>query len=182
MTFDLDLVLDHEATNLDRSFDLLQELDAVYREHLPKRIEPIRADLESDGSMFLMTRLGPLDIFGRVATGWRYDELQQRARSVQVDTSLEIQVLDLAALIEVKELVEREKDRAVLPLYRTTLRERVRGGGLGILIRESASSFRTRTYCARTIFVSSRPMKKSLIGKVWVTGSKSTRKSWKRIA
>ena len=124
VTYDLDLVLDHEATNLDRSFGLLQELDAVYREHLPKRLVPNRSDLESDGSMLLMTRLGPLDILGRVATGWRYDELRHRARSIQVDESLDIQVLDLAALIEVKELVNREKDRAVLPLYRSTLRER----------------------------------------------------------
>ncbi len=124
VTYDLDLVLDHEPKNLDQCIALLQNLEAVYREHLPKQLAPKRSDLESDGTMLLMTRLGPLDILGRVATGWRYRELLERARCVRLEEGNELQILDLSALIEVKEQVGREKDLAVLPLYRKTLSER----------------------------------------------------------
>lgn len=46
-TFDLNLVLDHEEDNLDRAFTVLGELDSCYRDHLPKRLTPVRSDLES---------------------------------------------------------------------------------------------------------------------------------------
>jgi hypothetical protein len=128
VTYDLDLVLDHEPANLDRAFEVLQNLDAVFREHLPKRIEPQRSDLESNGSMLMMTRLGPLDLLGEVATGWRYDELLQRSRKLNITASIEIHILDLSGLIEIKERVGREKDLAVLPLYRQTMSEREKTG------------------------------------------------------
>lgn len=124
VTYDLDLVLDQDAGNLDRAHTVLRELDAVYRSHLPMRLEPTRGDLESAGAMLLMTGLGPLDLLGEVATGWRYVELVPRAQIVRVDEGLEVQILGLEALIEIKERVGREKDRAVLPLYRRVLEER----------------------------------------------------------
>ena len=40
-----------------------------------------------------------------------------------------LRVLDLESLIEVKEKIGREKDRAVLPLYRRALMERDEGQG-----------------------------------------------------
>ena len=127
VTYDLDLVLDHDQDNLDRAQAVLVELEACFREHLPRRLEPLRTDLDSSGAMLLMTRLGPLDILGELATGWRYPELVARARTVAVGHEFELQILDLAGLIEVKEKVGREKDRAVLPLYRRVLREREGG-------------------------------------------------------
>ena len=127
VTFDLDLVLDREAGNLERAHAVLRELDAVYRSHLPKRLVPTRGDLESAGAMLLMTELGPLDILGEVATGWRYAELVPRAQVVRIDEGLEVQILGLEALIEIKEKVGREKDRAVLPLYHKVLREKGEG-------------------------------------------------------
>lgn len=124
VTYDLDLVLEHEAENLDRAHAVLSDLEACFREHLPRRLEPRRADMDAPGAMLLATRLGPLDLLGTVATGWRYPELVRRARSVQVAPDLELRILDLPALIELKETVGREKDLAMLPLYRRTLRER----------------------------------------------------------
>lgn len=127
VTYDLDLVLDPEPDNLDRAHELLSRLGAQFREHLPRVLEPKRGDLESDGTLILMTRLGPLVLLGRVAT-WGYGELLDRARSVQLDEDLRIQLLDLAALIEIKEAVGREKDLAILPLYRRALAEQEKRG------------------------------------------------------
>lgn len=124
VTYDLDLVLDHDQDNLDRAHGVLVELEACFREHLPRRLEPLRTDLDSSGAMLLMTRLGPLDILGELPTGWRYPELAARVRTVAMGSELELQILDLEGLIEVEEKVGREKDRAVLPLYRRVLRER----------------------------------------------------------
>jgi hypothetical protein len=124
LTYDLDIVLDPDPTNLDSALRLLRELEACYREHLPKkRLVPERAHLESEGAMLLMTRLGPLDILGRLATGWRYAQLVPRSRELAFDPSFHVQVLDLEYLIELKEALGREKDRAALPQYRRTLRE-----------------------------------------------------------
>jgi len=125
LTFDLDVVLAPEPASLDAAFCLLGELEACYREHLPaKRVEPVRSDLDSPGAKLLMTRLGPLDILGELATGWRFPDLEHRTREVTLADGFQVRLLDLEALIEVKLAVGREKDRAVLPLYRRALRER----------------------------------------------------------
>ncbi|MFT7542981.1 MAG: hypothetical protein ACI9K5_003963, partial [Gammaproteobacteria bacterium] len=55
---------------------------------------------------------------------WGHSELLERSIRIELDERTGIQVLDLAALIEIKERVGREKDLAVLPLYRRTLAER----------------------------------------------------------
>lgn len=124
-TLDLDVMLDPEEENLDAAMVLLRELEAAFREHLPaKRLEPVRSDLDSPGAKLLMTRLGPLDILGVLATGWRYADLDRRTRTLSLADGLRVRVLDLGPLIEVKEAIGREKDRAVLPLYRRALRER----------------------------------------------------------
>ena len=70
-----------------------------------------------------MTNLGPLDILGRLATGWNHAQLAGRTRVLALDAGVDLRVLDLASLIEVKEAVGREKDLAVLPLYRRVLGE-----------------------------------------------------------
>lgn len=127
-TFDLDIVLDPEPKNLDTASALLGELGAALREHLPaRRLEPLRSDLSLPGAQLLMTELGPLDILGVLANGWSYADLGGLTRTVAMADGLEVQVLDLPALIEVKEAVGRDKDRAVLPLYRRVEQERRSG-------------------------------------------------------
>jgi hypothetical protein len=125
VTYDLDLVLDPDPANLDTAFELLGELDACFREHLPaKRLAPARSDLSSPGAKLLMTRLGPLDILGELRNGWRHSDLVARTHELVLAEDLRVRALDLVSLIELKEAVGREKDRAVLPLYRRALRER----------------------------------------------------------
>jgi hypothetical protein len=124
LTYDLDIVLDPDPSNLDAAHELLGELEACYRQHLPaKRLVPQRAHLESEGAMLLLTKLGPLDVLGRLATGWRYADLGPRSRELELGGDLRVRVLDLASLIEIKEALGREKDLAMLPQYRRTLRE-----------------------------------------------------------
>lgn len=127
MTYDLDLVLGPGEENLDRAFLVLQELEASFREQLPKLLLPKRSDLGGRGAMLLITRLGPLDILGELATGWGYSDLMSRVESFRSAEGYEIKILKLEALIEVKELVGREKDLAALPMYRQALRKRDSG-------------------------------------------------------
>lgn len=126
-TYDLDIVLDPNSANLDRAHALLTELETCFREHLPSRRLVLERDhLDASGAKLLMTRLGPLDILSQLSTQWRFADLTSRVRTVKLSENLQVRVLDLAALIEVKERIGREKDQAVLPLYRRTLAERDR--------------------------------------------------------
>ena len=50
--------------------------------------------------------------------------MPERSIRIELGDGAMIRVVDLAALIEIKERVGREKDLAVLPLYRRTLAER----------------------------------------------------------
>ena len=127
-TFALDLVLEPDPANLDRAHGVLESLNARHLDHLPEVVTPSRGDLESDAALPLLTDLGPLHLVGRVPTGWNFVELARRSRSVRVDHGLELAILDLAALIEIKERRGRDEDTAALPLYRKTLDERGDGG------------------------------------------------------
>ncbi len=124
VTYDLDLVLDPAPDNLDRAHEVLEGLEATFREHLPKVLLPARRDLESQGALLLMTNLGALDLLGTVAGNWKFEDLRARSIRIALRDDLVLQVLDLSALIEVKEKIGREKDIAVLPIYRRALEER----------------------------------------------------------
>lgn len=128
VTFALDLVLEPEVSSLDRAHGVLEGLNARSREPLGEAVAPRRDELGSESPLVLLTDLGPLNLIGRVATGWNFVELARRSRSVRVDHGLELAILDLAALVELKEHLGREKDAAQLPLYRMTLEERSRRG------------------------------------------------------
>jgi len=71
-----------------------------------------------------MTRSGPLDLLGMIGDNRGYGELLARSREMNIGTDLRVRVLNLEALIEIKEEVGHEKDRAVLPILRRTLSER----------------------------------------------------------
>lgn len=123
-TFDLDIVPSRSLENRRKLFEVLEALEACYRQHLPRKLLPTVEDLSSDGHMLLMTRAGPLDVLGRVAGGLEYTDLVPRSRWMELGEGLRIRVLDLAAIIEIKERTGREKDLAQLPLLRRALRER----------------------------------------------------------
>jgi hypothetical protein len=124
MTFDLDIVHSTEATNIERLAAALGSLDAWYRMQPERKIKPQASHLSSSGHQLLMTRHGPLDVLGAIGLGHAYGELIQQAIAVQIGGGVTVSVLELASLIAVKEETAGEKDLAVLPILRQTLRER----------------------------------------------------------
>ena len=123
-TFDLDLVHSRDAENRRRLLEVLRALNACFREHLPKRLEPSEDDLASEGHMLLMTDAGPLDLLGTVAGDREYSDLVPHSDWLELGDGLRVRVLDLETLIVLKEETGREKDRAQIPLLRRTLEER----------------------------------------------------------
>jgi len=71
-----------------------------------------------------MTRFGPLDLLGSTAEGEGYDELLQQTEQIEIADGVGLRILDLPALIRIKERLGRDRDRAVLPILRRTLEER----------------------------------------------------------
>lgn len=133
-TFDLDVVHSRSPENLDRLLAALLELDAYYRGQGSRRLAPKIEFLASPGHQLLMTRAGPLDVLGTVGVGGHerdYDDLLPHAQMVEVMIGMRVCVLDLATVIELKEELGRDKDRAVLPVLRRTLEERQRISGEG---------------------------------------------------
>ncbi|MBI5432439.1 MAG: hypothetical protein HZA52_06395 [Planctomycetes bacterium] len=128
-TFDIDIVPAREPENAGRLAVALRGLDACYRQHLPKRLEPIARDLMLPGHHLLMTRCGPLDVLGEIVGGRSYPDLVVHAPRADLHDGLRVQVLDLAELVAIKRLLTRTKDRAQLADYERTLEERRARGG-----------------------------------------------------
>ena len=127
-TFDLDIVHSRAAANLPRLEAALDDLDAFYREKADLKIRPRATDLRSPGHHLLTTRAGPLDLLGTVVDGRGYEELRPDAVEFDVGEGLRFLALRLDVLIELKERLGRERDRAVLPVLRRTWEEQSRRG------------------------------------------------------
>ncbi|MGH9379760.1 MAG: hypothetical protein ACRD2Z_03995 [Thermoanaerobaculia bacterium] len=119
-TLDLDFVYRVEAGNLERLAATLAELEARYRDPAGRQIEPTATRLEANRVNLLETRLGLLDAMQEIGAAWTYDDLFPRSRARAV-ADLTVRVLELAAVIESKEVAGREKDLAMLPVLRRTL-------------------------------------------------------------
>lgn len=126
-TFDLDLVHSREKPNLERLQAALVELNAYYRERPDLRLIPDPAKLGGEGHHLLHTRAGPLDLLGTVVTGESFAELRPHARVLNLGEGLSALVLDLEWIIRIKERLNRERDRASLPILKRTLQEREEG-------------------------------------------------------
>jgi predicted nucleotidyltransferase len=120
-TFDVDVVHRRTPENVDRLIPLLESLDAVYRIQPARRLRPVRSALLSSGHQNLLTRYGPLDLLGEIGNGLGYEELLPRSKEILIAENVRVRILNLETLIEVKEQLNGEKDRAVLPLLRSTL-------------------------------------------------------------
>ncbi len=86
-------------------------------------IRPTVERLKSNKVNLLETELGPLDVMESIGPGWEWADLVERSHILKV-ADLEIRVLGLAAIIESKEVANRDKDRAMLPLLRRTLEQK----------------------------------------------------------
>jgi predicted nucleotidyltransferase len=124
-TFDLDLVHSRVPENLDRLMSALVTLDAYYRGQAGRQITPDLSHLSSPGHQLLMTRLGPLDLLGTIGKGYDYDDLLGDTVNLQVN-DMQLRILTLETLIKLKEETGGEKDKAVLPILRRTLEEKLR--------------------------------------------------------
>ena len=119
-TLGLDIVHNREPVNVDRLLGTLSALGAKYRTH--PHLALSEAIFLKDGHIRLLTDLGPLDVLGNVGKGFRYADLVSRSSAMDVG-GFSVQVLTLRAIIEIKESVGREKDKAVLPVLRRTFDE-----------------------------------------------------------
>ena len=119
-TLDLDIVCRLDDDNLRRLESLLEELEAHYRDPAGREIRPTLERLRSNRVNLLETRLGPLDVMQSIGQGWEWPDLVKKSHLLRLG-DLEIRVLELAAIIASKELADREKDRAMLPVLRRTL-------------------------------------------------------------
>lgn len=124
MTFDLDIVHSTAPANVERLTAALDALDAWYRMQPERKIKPQASHLASPGHQLLMTRHGPLDLLGAIGLGHGFVELIQKAIAIRIADGVTVPVLELSSLISIKEETAGEKDQAVLPILRQTLRER----------------------------------------------------------
>lgn len=122
-TADLDIVHSRTESNVDRLMNVLENLDAYHRHDLAnRRLKPTHAMLMGTGQINLSTKLGPLDPLCKLSTGEGYEELLEDTEIVS-DGDVEIRVVRLDKLIELKASVGRAKDRLMLPLLIATLQE-----------------------------------------------------------
>ncbi len=120
-TFDLDVVFKNSAANRARLLAALTEIDAVYLDPAHRRILPTDERLQANRLNLFATRLGRFDVLTTIARDLTWNEIVPRSHSLDV-AGITVRVLDLETVIESKEALGREKDRAVLPLLRETLR------------------------------------------------------------
>jgi hypothetical protein len=125
-TLDLDIVPDRSQDNVPRLMRSLERLDARYRDIAGRTLAPDAELLRGTGHNLFLTRSGPLDVLGEIGRGRDFSMLRGRSHVVDIGEGLEIRVLDLDALIEIKREILRDKDRATLPILERTLEERRR--------------------------------------------------------
>jgi hypothetical protein len=118
VTFDLDIVYSRSESNVVRLLGALSELEAVFRGD-DRRLVPEASHLESRGHKLLMTKFGVVDVLGALDE-LDYEALFDDSITLQVE-GMDVRVLSLERLIDVKQKAGREKDLAVLPLLRATL-------------------------------------------------------------
>jgi hypothetical protein len=123
-TFDLDIVPAQDPANIARLVGVLETLEAIYRMQPERRLKPTADRLSSAGHHNLVTRLGPLDVLGTVGRGLRYQDLLPISAAMTIAEGVQVRVLDLPSLIMLKEQLGGEKDAAVLPVLRRTLKEK----------------------------------------------------------
>ncbi len=123
-TYDVDVVQRRTPENINRLMPVLDALDAVYRTQPERRLRPSMSALMSAGHQNLITKYGPLDVLGAIGEGLGYEELVPRSTEILIAEGVHARILNLDALIEIKERLGGEKDRAMLPLLRQTLKQK----------------------------------------------------------
>jgi hypothetical protein len=118
LTNDADICPDPSPQNLERLAAALRAMDARIRSDAESDGVPFSADAEFLGHVNLAnltTRFGNFDIAFRPAGSHGYDDLLQRATEIEIDATI-VLVASLADIIRSKEVANRTKDRATLPI------------------------------------------------------------------
>ena len=124
-TFDLDLVHSRTPDNLHRLLSVLDKLNAFFRERKDLRIVPDLSHVSSTGHQLLMTKFGPLDLLGTIGNGLSYEDIIDHTEEINV-SGFKLRILSLEKLIQIKEYIARGKDKAVLPILKRTLEEKLK--------------------------------------------------------
>ena len=122
-TFDLDIVHERSAENIARLLPVLEHLDAIFRMQPDRRLRPNVSHLSGRGHLNLTTTNGYLDLLCTIGKDLTYEDLLIHSDELEINGILPVRVLRLEKLIELKQEVNRDKDRAVLPILRRTLEE-----------------------------------------------------------
>ena len=123
-TLDLDIVHQRNPANVAALLDVLNRLDAFHRYDLTnRRLRPTEEQLLGSGQLNLSTSLGPLDPLCELQPGQGYEELLSHSELMR-DGEVEIRVVDLPTLIDIKSKVGRAKDKLVVAELLVILEER----------------------------------------------------------
>jgi hypothetical protein len=125
-TFDVDIVHSRQPENLERLLKALDALRARYRTPGKSTRTPDLSHLAADGHQLLKTKSGALDLLGTIGHGHSYDDLLPESKLMNIGKGLKVRVLDLPALIRIKEETVQEKDKLALMILRRTLEEKLR--------------------------------------------------------
>ena len=121
-TSDVDIVHRRTPENIDRLLLVLAELEAVYR-FAPRRLSPSASHLLGPGHQLLSTKYGRLDCLGTIDGDKTYDDLLASSSPLPIEGQSPLRVLELSALIAIKQRAGRPKDLAVIPYLEATLEE-----------------------------------------------------------
>ena len=130
LTYEVSLLYSLEPPNIERLLSFLQEIDAILRIQPERRLRPTGSHLAAGGHLNLLTNLGPLDLLGTVGQGLSFSDLFPLSDEMDIGEGVHVRVLNLEPLISIKEQLASEKDLAVLPILRHTLRELKKSPGV----------------------------------------------------
>jgi predicted nucleotidyltransferase len=114
-TQDLDILHRRTPDNVARLLTILERLDASIVDLARRRLPPSAEGLQGPGQTLMNTSLGRLDALGSLHDGRGYEELIEHTDVVELD-GVELRVIDLETLIEIKASTGRAKDRLVVPI------------------------------------------------------------------
>ena len=127
-TLDVDVVHSREMANIDRLLGVLEHLDAIYRIQPGRKLRPDASYLAAAGHQNLTTQYGAADFSETIGRNLGYEELLPHSLEMEIGEGIRSRVLRIETLIAIKEELGGEKDRAVLPILRRTLEEKIKMG------------------------------------------------------
>jgi Asp-tRNA(Asn)/Glu-tRNA(Gln) amidotransferase A subunit family amidase len=126
-TLDVDVIYARDPQNNARLLAALHALDASFRTD-ERELRPDLSHLESTGHKLLRTRHGVLDLLGTIEIDTCFEDLLDDFEWLHV-AGMQVRVLSLERLIQVKSKLSRPKDQAMLLVLQATLDERNRSRG-----------------------------------------------------